>query len=156
MQEGLTLAEQIGDHETMSLLLLNSGQLSSERGNVTQIEMRFQEALRLAQQPGHHEPISLLLTNLRVLASEQKDYARAEKYLQEGLALSGTSDGIGKPKTPGQCLDILIILRSFTKQLESQNILELRYIDDQICKGFPVPRCLRSPNLIKDNCNIII
>jgi len=51
----------------------------------------------------------------------------------------------------GYCLDVAIILRTPSKKLECEDILQFGDINGEIAEDFPQSRCLRFADLIDDN-----
>ncbi len=88
LQEGLTLAHQVGDRNRICTILINLGATAGEQGNFRLAEEYFQGGLMLARQIGHREWISALLSNLGEAESELGNYTQAEAYFQEGLNLA--------------------------------------------------------------------
>jgi tetratricopeptide (TPR) repeat protein len=88
LQEGLTLARQIGDPERISDLLLTLGTVAGNQGNYAQEMKYLQEGVALARKIGDRERICEALIHLGVSLTEQGNYTQGEIHLQEGLAVA--------------------------------------------------------------------
>jgi tetratricopeptide (TPR) repeat protein len=86
--EALTMAENLGDKRTQTLLNLSMGASCYDSGEYESAERHYRKGLALAREMGQRENIRDLLQNLGALSVRRGAYDQAEVYYQEGLALA--------------------------------------------------------------------
>jgi tetratricopeptide (TPR) repeat protein len=94
-QEGLALADEIGDPELRSRLLANLGLVTYALQDYPAANKLFNKGLELAQQNQLPLQISRQLANLGLMATTHKNYDQANQHYQEALTLARQS---GFPK----------------------------------------------------------
>jgi tetratricopeptide (TPR) repeat protein len=92
LQEGLTLAREIGHLELLGALLFNLGAVADHRGDYARAEAWYQEGLKLAREIGDLARVAWLLNNLGGMTIFQGDYERAEALCREGLDMARTDE----------------------------------------------------------------
>jgi predicted ATPase/DNA-binding SARP family transcriptional activator len=88
LEESLTLARQLADQGSISLVLNNLGTVAYAQGDYDRAVALREESLALAQELGDKWSIADCLNNLGGALREQGEYTRAKALLEEGLALS--------------------------------------------------------------------
>lgn len=88
LEEGLTLAEKLGDNKKMGQLLFALGTVAGKRGAYVQEEAYYQKGLKLARHVQDKYTITALLQNIGVVAMDRGAYNEAEMYYREALTLS--------------------------------------------------------------------
>ncbi len=91
-QQGLTLAEELGQIDVESDLLTILGQVAFHRSDYAQATICYEQGLQLARQLGDDERISTLLCYLgKNVSLYQGNYILAEALYQEGLTIARQS-----------------------------------------------------------------
>ncbi len=90
--EGLLLARQQQNWESIVGLLTTQGDIAHELGDYAQSEHSYQEGLLLARQHHQQEHMSALLKSLGVLAKNRGNYVKAREYYQQGLTIAWRLD----------------------------------------------------------------
>src|SRR5260221_10988602 len=92
LQEGLTLARQIGYPQWISALLTNLGSMTRKQGNYARAEVYLQESLVLAWQIGWPRMISIVLYEYGFLYLNRQQIEAAEASFREMLTVLPAGD----------------------------------------------------------------
>ena len=84
-QEEWSLADQVGDHASMSLALANLGNLAQARGDLAEAADFFEQSSQHARLGEGSSALGFALVNLASIAIAQRDFSRAQVLLEERL-----------------------------------------------------------------------
>ncbi|HJT58954.1 MAG TPA: AAA family ATPase [Ktedonobacteraceae bacterium] len=90
-ERAITLAESLGDAETLAHALINVGTAKLTGGD-EQGRIHLERSLQLALEGGWEEHVARAYTNLACCAVMARDYPLAERFLQDGLAYCAEHD----------------------------------------------------------------
>ena len=105
--QGLELARQSNEWQTMGPLLQNLGVKAEKSGAYTQAEHYYEEGLACAQRIHDTQQISAFLMNMGMLAFRQQRYAQAETHYWEALRLARKTENRPRESAILQNLGIL-------------------------------------------------
>jgi DNA-binding CsgD family transcriptional regulator/tetratricopeptide (TPR) repeat protein len=91
-KRAITLAERLGDHETVCYALNSMAAAEIDDGKVEQGRDKLQRSLDLAQQHGYEEHAARAYANLALHQVVLRQYPQAERYLQDGIAYCAERD----------------------------------------------------------------
>jgi uncharacterized protein HemY/transcriptional regulator with XRE-family HTH domain len=117
--QGLELARQVNDWQTMAELLQNLGVKAEWNGDYAQANEYYQEGMTCALRIHNVPRISALLMNMGMLAFRQKFYTQAETYYQESLKLARKVENRMRESSVLQNLGMLAGARKQWKQAEA-------------------------------------
>lgn len=86
-ETGLTLANQVGEQQTVARALNLLGNLTAIEGNLAEARALYEQSLKLRRASGERSGIAGPLNNLGVLAFRLSDYPAAHTLLTESLTL---------------------------------------------------------------------
>ena len=90
-QEGLALAQELGQRGRIACLLYHLGIAVGKRGAHDKAEEYFQRTLEIAQELEQYDLISYALRNLGIAASKRGMHNQAEEYYQKALTVAQNS-----------------------------------------------------------------
>jgi ATP/maltotriose-dependent transcriptional regulator MalT len=88
IQEGLTIARELGDKRFIADGLSNLGYMTYGQGDLVQAAALIQEAVTIARELGHTPTLAVTLGNLAQIAYEQGDAKQAETLFLESFSFA--------------------------------------------------------------------
>ena len=87
LNEGLELAEELGDRRSAASMQGLAGWVASRQGNLTEARALVEECLRFYRQGGDREITGQYLTTLGEIVMAQGDYKTAQSLFEESMAV---------------------------------------------------------------------
>lgn len=88
----ISIAEPLGDHETVCYALESMGTAEIDRGDMRQGCDLLRQSLDLALRYGYEEHAARAYANLALVWVNRRDYAQGERYLQDGITYCAERD----------------------------------------------------------------